>query len=378
MRTAEQRLRRCQRRFAPPHQRLRERGDPRRFGRVRAEIELLADRIQCGGDPRGERFGCRQRGDLRMQPRKLPALHLQPQPQRIPPADVGATIGVVAHPARQDHRPRVEFGPAIRPGTACNRQKCGIESVDGVSTMGYGSRGLEELVRQCDWRRAMRSPGRGRPAAGGLRQCLRHRGGDSECRMRGEHGGKARPLHQGAIFGPPHRAVVRIRSQQTLRQFPQRRDVPRHIGAPHIVGNAACPIDESAVAQMLDQRAQRRIVQRTGLDAPVDRQRDQQDRIAERVFLGAGGDARGQLQEFLGERPCPIEGGIRHRVILRQIVQCSKKRAPGQARAHRHHTRSLQLPHNAEATAPSRSHCRVQPLQLHACVCLSGIRRSRH
>ena len=64
------------------------------------------DRIQRRGDARGQRFRRRQRGDLRMQPRKLPALHLQPQPQRVPPADVGAAVGVVADPARQDHRPR--------------------------------------------------------------------------------------------------------------------------------------------------------------------------------------------------------------------------------------------------------------------------------
>ncbi len=191
--------------------------------------------------------------------------------------------------------------------------------------------GLGKLVGQRDRWRAMRSRGRGRPAAGGLRQCLRHRDGERECRMRGEHRGKARPLHQGAILGPAHRAVVRIRPQQALRQFPQRRDMRRHIGAADIVGDAACAIGEGAVAQVPDQRADRRIVQRTGLDAPVDRQRDQQDGIAERVFLGAGSNARGQLQEFLGERPCPIEGSIRHRGILRRIVQCSKKRAAGQS-----------------------------------------------
>ena len=146
----------------------------------------------------------------------------------------------------------------------------------------------------------MRSLGRGRPAAGGLRQRLRHRGGQRECRMRGEHRGEARALHQGAILGPAHRAVVRIRPQQALRQFPQRRDVRRRIGAADIVGDAPCAVGKSAIAQMPDQRADRRIVQRTGLDAPVDRQRDQQHGIAERVFLGARGDARGQLQEFLG------------------------------------------------------------------------------
>ena len=74
----------------------------------------------------------------------------------------------------------------------------------------------------------------------------------------------------------------------------------RHIGAADIVGDAPCAAGKSAIAQVPDQRADRRIVQRTGLDAPVDRKRDQQDGIAERVFLGTSGDARGQLQEFLG------------------------------------------------------------------------------
>ena len=70
-----------------------------------------------------------------MQPRKLQALHLQPQPQRVPPADVGATVGVVADPARQDHRPRVELGPAIRPGAARDRQQRRVEPVDGVAAI---------------------------------------------------------------------------------------------------------------------------------------------------------------------------------------------------------------------------------------------------
>ena len=104
------------------------------------------------------------------------------------------------------------------------------------------------------------------------------------------------------------------------------RGVRRDIGAADIVGDAPRAIGESGVAQVPDQRADRSIVQRAGLDAPADRQRDQQDGIAERIFLGARGDARGQLQEFLGERPCPIEWSVRHRGILRRIVRCSKRR----------------------------------------------------
>jgi hypothetical protein len=304
---------------------VREGGDPRRFGCVRAQIELFADSIQCRGDALGQRFRCRQGRDLRMQTCKLPALHLQPQPQRVPPADVGATVGVVAHPARQDHRSRVELGPAIRPGAACHCQQRGIEQVDGIATMRDGRRGLVKLVGQRDRWRAMRSHRRGRPATGRLRQRPRHRDGECERRMRGEHRGKARPLHQGAVLGPAHRTVVRIWPHQALRQFPQRCDMRRRIGAADILGDASCAAGERAVAQVSDQRADRRIVQRTGLDAPVDRKRDQQDRVAERVFLGAGRNPRGQLQEFLGKRPCPIEGSVRHPGILRRIVRCSKQ-----------------------------------------------------
>ncbi len=168
----QQRKRRRQRGLAPPHQRLRECSDARRFGRVRTEIELLAHRIQRRGDACGERFGRRQCGNLCMHTRKLPPLHLQSQPQRVPPADIGAAVGVVADPARQDHRTRIEFRPAIRPGAARDGQQCRVELVDRIAAMLDGSDSLRKLVRQRDRRRAMRSRNRGRPPARRLRQCL--------------------------------------------------------------------------------------------------------------------------------------------------------------------------------------------------------------
>ncbi len=322
----QQRLRRGQRGVAPSHQHLREVGDLRRFRRVGAKVELLADRIQRLGDPRGERRGRGDRRHLRLQPRELPPLHLQPQPQRVPPADVGAAVGVVADPARQDHRPRIELGPAIRPRAARHRQQRGVELVDRVAAMGDRRGGLGELLRQRD-RGGRCDPAVGsRPPTGGLRQCVPDRRRQREGRMRGEHRRKPRPFHQRAIFRPAHRAVVRIRSQQSLRQVVQDRGMRRDVGAADIVGDAACTIGEGRVAQVFDQRPDRDVVQRAGLDAPADRQRHQQDGIAERVFLGTGGDARRQLQEFLGERPCPIEGSVRHHGILRRIVHCSKTR----------------------------------------------------
>ena len=59
------------------------------------------------------------------------------------------------------------------------------------------------------------------------------------------------------------------------------------IGAADIIGDPARTIGERGVAQMRDQRPDRGVVQRTCLDTAADRQRDQQHRIAERIFLGA-------------------------------------------------------------------------------------------
>ena len=96
--------------------------------------------------------------------RKLPALHLQSQPQRVPPADIGAAVGVVADPARQDHRTGIEFRPAIRPGTARNSQQRRIEMVDRIAAVRDGCDSLRELVGQRDRRRTMRSRSRSRTA----------------------------------------------------------------------------------------------------------------------------------------------------------------------------------------------------------------------
>ena len=60
-------------------------------------------------------------------------------------------------------------------------------------------------------------------------------------------------------------------------------------------------------------------------------ERYQQDGIAERVFLGACRGARGQLQEFLGDRFGTIERGIWHTGIMRRIVQRSKRGVSGQS-----------------------------------------------
>ena len=164
-----------------------------------------------------------------------------------------------------------------------------------------------------------------RPAAGGLRQCMAHVGGQREGRMRGEHGGETRPFHQCAILGPAHRAVVRIGPQQALRQVLQHCGMRRDVGAADIVGDALGTVGEGGVAQVADQRGDGVVVQRTGLDAPADRQRDQQDGIAERVFLGARGECARSAPGVPGRvarsdrRERPAQGS------LRRIVHCSKK-----------------------------------------------------
>ena len=67
-------------------------------------------------------------------------------------------------------------------------------------------------------------------------------------------------------------------------------------------------------------------VRLAGVQLAGDRQRDQQDRVAERVLVGAGAEASGQVQEFLGQG-----GGlrsswhVRHGRSVTRFVRRSKR-----------------------------------------------------
>ena len=75
---------------------------------------------------------------------------------------------------------------------------------------------------------------------------------------------------------------------------------------------------------MADQRGDVGLGQCERVHASADRQRHQQNRIAERILLGPRAEARGQIQEFLGELPDGVQRHVRHRSILRRFVRCSK------------------------------------------------------
>ena len=270
----QQRFGRGQRGVAPVHQRLGEGGDTRRVRRFGTKRELRGNRLLGGGDARPERLGSWQGGDLAMQTRELQALHLQAQPQRVPPADIGAPVGVVADPARQDHRARREFRPAVGPRGAGDRQQRLVEPIDRVTAVGDRGGGLGELVGQRDRRRPVRRQVRhGGAPTRGLRQGVACRDRQRERRMRGEHSGEARALHQRAILDPTHRAVIRVGPQQMLRQTGQHGSVLLHVGATHVGCQPLRPVVEGGIAKMADQRGDVGLGQRVRIHAPADGER---------------------------------------------------------------------------------------------------------
>ena len=64
----------------------------------RQDVELRVDRVDRPPEPVRDRLGGGERGHLCREPFELEPLHPQPQAQRVPPADIGAPIGVVADP----------------------------------------------------------------------------------------------------------------------------------------------------------------------------------------------------------------------------------------------------------------------------------------
>ncbi len=79
------------------------------------------------------------------------------------------------------------------------------------------------------------------------------------------------------------------------------RVVGRRVDAADIVGDARGAIGEGGVAQIADQAGDVVLGQAAGVHLAGDRERHQQDRVAERVLVGTGAEAGGQVQEFLGQ-----------------------------------------------------------------------------
>ena len=120
--------------------------------------------------------------------------------------------------------------------------------VDGIAAIRDGRDRLGEFVRKRDRRRPMRTSYRDRPPTRRLRQGMRDGWRECERRVCGEHRREACALHQGAVFRPAYRTVVRIRPQKAQRQLLQDGNVRRHIDAADIIRDAARTIGERDVA----------------------------------------------------------------------------------------------------------------------------------
>ena len=68
--------------------------------------------------------------------------------------------------------------------------------------------------------------------------------------MRGEDRGETGAFRQCLVFRPADRAVVRVGTQQMLRQTGEDGVIRRGVDAAEIVGDAVGPVGESGVAQI--------------------------------------------------------------------------------------------------------------------------------
>jgi hypothetical protein len=103
--------------------------------------------------------------------------------------------------------------------------------------------------------------------------------------MRREHRRVARPLDAGAELLPGNGAVGGVRTQHVLGDGGERRLVRRLIGPADIGREPAGAVGEGPVPQRAHHRGDPIRVEPAFVDQPRDRERDGQDRVAERVFI---------------------------------------------------------------------------------------------
>ncbi len=303
-----------------------------RPGRIRtawAGRDLLLH-FRLGPDQaRHERSGRLDRLHLGPQPGELCPFHDQAQPQRVPPADVGAAIRIVADPAGQRYRPRHDLRPFVRPdGPRLREQRAG-EAIQGITPVRNGQLGRGEFIGKRNLAGAVTDETRvGRPTAGGFRQRGENLRRMTKCRVRREHRGKPRALHLGAEFGQFDRAVVGVRPDQSRGER-----APGHLRAAtgteaHIGRQPTCPAGERGVPQVADQRRDLRFGQLALVHLAADRKRHREHGIAERVLRGAGAGALHLAQQISRGRVVGL-GVVRHGGRLAPGVPGGSKRARG-------------------------------------------------
>ena len=277
----QQRRDRRQRLVTALDEHVREGGDDGGIRRVtrRARHALRLDGSQCGEQPFAQRLRHGDMVDLRGDAFQLEDLHLQSQTDRVPPVYVGAAVGIVADPARQDDRPRRQRDPLLRPSVSRLLKERPRERIDRVTACADRRRCLFEFVGQ-------RRPGRTMAAVSspdGLaarerREVARDRCRQRERRMSGEHGRKSYVFDIGA-----ERGEVGLRDLATdiLETVPRCLDVR----SADIGGQAPRAIVKGIIAQLPDQPLDRAFVQRAVVEHAGHGKRHVEDRIAERVFV---------------------------------------------------------------------------------------------
>ena len=102
-------------------------------GPARGKRELRVDGSRARRPGGARAWRGRHVGDLAAQARQPEPLHAQPQAQGVPPADIGAAVGVVADPGGEHDRRRVERRSRLRARRRARRRAAAPQSASSAS-----------------------------------------------------------------------------------------------------------------------------------------------------------------------------------------------------------------------------------------------------
>ena len=252
----------------------------------RRQSELPLDGGECFAHQPTHGFRGRVLRQLFEDARELPALRFQPVAQRVPPADIGASIRVAADPGGERDRLRRELRPPLRPALAGNGEEGRVQTVDGIAGMAHGIARLLELVLQGDppvrakAECAIGDDGlSGRAAGSEIGKCMAKLPRHAEGRMGCEHSCEARPLR---------RLPERVEGRGLLgRLFRQRGENSGFvILEPDIARDPAGALMQGLPPEPAHQFGGGVHAQLAAIHQPRQPERDAQHRIAERVVAG--------------------------------------------------------------------------------------------
>ncbi|GJD86348.1 hypothetical protein HPGCJGGD_4254 [Methylobacterium haplocladii] len=281
-------------------------GFKRRLGaEQRGAGELTLDRVESARRQVPRHAGRRHVGQVAQDALELHPLRDQPVAERVPPADIGAPVGVAADPGGDGEGLRDGLGPAVGPALAGRVEERAVEDVERTATVIGRDAGLLELVVEADLRIG---PGRER---GSL---LDERGSGGRVRRRGGRGdrggdglrhaeGRVRREHRregGAADEIAKRLQVALAPGDPCHQSPG--EIRLHavgcvVPEPDIGAQPPGPLVEGVAPEACEQRVEIVLADLLAVEPPGDRQRHREHGIAKGILGRLGARLRNQFEQ---------------------------------------------------------------------------------